>query len=292
MFPFRRKRARRIEIQVYSHGTGRPGYYRFSPLKLLWWLVGVAVAVAGIVYFNPMSIWDKATDFRLWQLYKENMALQRTVSQAKGAARNAQGELEESAWLREKVGKMAGLPENQADSAPEKSERELREERLSGKNLLRIREAHNTFKHFRAALWDDPDFAESVPMLHPLRDHQRVGNRFALIEDRFTGQSLPHRGIDYVAPEGDTVIATGGGVVSQVSTERGFGLSVKIRHGDHMESFYAHLSKALVNEGRPVRRGAPIGLVGKSGRATGALLHYEVRLKGQPINPEDYYLTP
>lgn len=284
-----KKRPRRIEIQIYSNRTEQPGYFRFSPFRLLGWIVGIAVAVSGVLFFNPVRIWEQATDFRLWKLYTENMSIQRTLSKVKGAARNAESELDESSWLRQKVTQMAGIKPSQ-DSAPESPPDS--KEISPIKNLLRIRQAHATFEKFRAELWKNPDRAESMPLLHPLRNHQRVSNRFSIIDDRFTGQSLPHRGIDFVAPEGDTVIATGGGLVSSVSTERGFGMVLKIRHSEKSESVYAHLSQTLVPVGRPVRKGQPIALVGKTGRATGAALHYEVRYAGQPINPEDYFITP
>lgn len=288
------KRARRIEVQIYSNSTEQPGYFRFSPMRLVWWLVGISVAVAGVIYFNPAQIWDKATDFRLWRLYKENIALQRNLAQAKGTARNAESKLEETSWIRQKVSELAGLStvSDSADESAGKSEDKKEKDVSSIKNLLRIRESHTTLHKFRAALWENPDLAESIPLLHPLRNHQRVGNRFKIIHDPFTGQDLPHRGMDFVAPEGDTVIATGGGLVSAVSTERGFGLTLKIRHGEKVETLYAHLSATLVPVGRPVRKGQPIALVGKTGRATGAMLHYEVRYGGQPINPEDYFITP
>jgi len=282
------KRLRRIEVQIYSNSTEQSRHFRFSPVRFAWWLVGIAVAVSGIAFFNPMQIWDKATDFRLWKLYRENMELQRNLSKVKGLAHNTESELDESAWLRDKVSDLAGLKVITDSSAKPV----ISKDESQAKNLRRIRRAHANLKKLRSALWDDPDLAASLPILHPLRDHRRVSNRFAIINDPFTQTPLPHRGIDFVAPLGDTVIATGGGLVSSVSTERGLGLVLKIRHGDQSESVYAHLGQALVGVGRPVRRGQPVALVGRTGRTTGPMLHYELRLMGHPINPEDYFITP
>lgn len=282
------KRLPRIEIQIYSNSTEQPGHFRFSPFRLIWWLVGIGVAVAGIIYFNPGQIWDKATDFRLWRMYKDNLSVQRELAKAKTTARYAEANLEETSVLRDTVAAMAGITYSE-DDIPE-HKKPVKE--AAGHNLQRIREAHRTFFRFRKALWENPDLAESMPLLHPLRKHNHVANRFRVVRDPFTGLDLPHRGVDFVAGLGDTVIATGSGLVSMVSTERGLGLTLKIRHTENVESLYGHLGQVLVSTGRPVRKGEPIALVGRTGRTTGPMVHYEVRLQGQPIDPENYFITP
>ena len=133
--------------------------------------------------------------------------------------------------------------------------------------------------------------ASMVPVLHPFKNSHAVKNRFEMIYDHFTEQELPHRGIDYVAAVGDTVVATGAGVVAEVRNHRGFGLSMKIEHMPGIKTFYAHLGQALVQPGVRVRRGQPIAIIGESGTESSVALHYEIRLDGTPINPEDYFIT-
>jgi murein DD-endopeptidase MepM/ murein hydrolase activator NlpD len=148
-----------------------------------------------------------------------------------------------------------------------------------------------SFKKLLAALESDSALAEKIPVLHPMKNGPAVKKRFEIVYDPFTDSELPHRGIDYVAAEGDTVYATGAGSVIEVRKHRGFGLSVKVDHGHDVRTFYAHLGKTLVNQGQTVHRGQPIALIGESGTQSSLGLHYEIRIDGISINPESFYLT-
>ena len=77
--------------------------------------------------------------------------------------------------------------------------------------------------------------------------------------------------------------------------ESGYGNSIDIDHGFNYLTRYAHLSEILVKPGQAVKRGDLIGKVGNTGKSTGPHLHYEVRHRGEPQNPVNYYfmdLTP
>ena len=108
-----------------------------------------------------------------------------------------------------------------------------------------------------------------------------------------------HYGMDFTAPTGTPVYATGDGKVVETSgTSRsrvGFGLLVKIDHGYGYETLYAHLNSFNVKVGQEVKRGEIIGYVGNSGGSTAPHLHYEVHRNGSAVNPQHYYfrdLTP
>lgn len=96
-----------------------------------------------------------------------------------------------------------------------------------------------------------------------------------------------HRGIDYGAPTGTRVKATGDGVVEFVGTQGGYGKTVVIRHSGNRTTLYAHLSKfgAGIRKGGRVSQGDTIGHVGATGIATGPHLHYEFRVAGVHRNP-------
>jgi murein DD-endopeptidase MepM/ murein hydrolase activator NlpD len=96
---------------------------------------------------------------------------------------------------------------------------------------------------------------------------------------------LPHTGVDFAAGFGAAVRATGDGSVSYAAVRGGYGNMVEIQHPNGYATRYAHLSGIAVRAGVPVRQGDVIGFVGKSGMATGPHLHYEVRRKGQPVDP-------
>ena len=98
-----------------------------------------------------------------------------------------------------------------------------------------------------------------------------------------------HYGMDFTAPTGTDIYATGDGTVSRAGWERGFGNCITVNHGFGYETIYAHLSQIGVRAGQKVRRGEVIGLIGSTGISTAPHLHYEVHFKGVPQNPQNYY---
>ena len=96
---------------------------------------------------------------------------------------------------------------------------------------------------------------------------------------------LPHTGVDFAAGHGTPVHATGDGSVSYAAARGGYGNLVEIQHPNGYATRYAHLSRIAVPAGGYVRQGEVIGYVGATGLATGPHLHYEVRRKGQPVDP-------
>lgn len=97
----------------------------------------------------------------------------------------------------------------------------------------------------------------------------------------------PHYGVDINLETGDTVVAAFGGMVRIAKKNKTYGNVVIIRHSNGLETFYAHLSKILVNPNEYIEPGQVIGLGGNTGRSYGSHLHFEVRYKGFPINPND-----
>jgi len=98
----------------------------------------------------------------------------------------------------------------------------------------------------------------------------------------------PHYGIDLAVDEGTPVWATARGVVVFAGWKDGYGNVIYLDHENGMTTRYAHLVEILVKTGHHVVRGETIGLSGATGRVTGEHLHYEVRIKGEPVNPRPY----
>ena len=96
-----------------------------------------------------------------------------------------------------------------------------------------------------------------------------------------------HYGIDIKLQTGDSVYNAFEGVVRIAQTSKTYGNVVVIRHNNGLETLYAHLSKIDVEVGRSLNAGEIIGLGGNTGRSTGSHLHFEVRFKGEPINPNE-----
>jgi murein DD-endopeptidase MepM/ murein hydrolase activator NlpD len=101
-----------------------------------------------------------------------------------------------------------------------------------------------------------------------------------------------HWGMDFSAPRGTPVYATGNGKVEKVKrSRRGYGNQVKIDHGFGYKTFYAHLEKYTVRKNQKVKRGDLIGYVGTSGISTAPHLHYEVIKGKRKLNPVYFYFS-
>lgn len=104
--------------------------------------------------------------------------------------------------------------------------------------------------------------------------------------DPLNGQHRFHAGLDLRAAYGQEVRTATEGVVTFSGEKPGYGLVVVVSHGSGLETRYAHLSSTGVAEGDRVQAGDVIARSGRSGRATGPHLHFEVRQHGQPVDPE------
>ncbi len=106
--------------------------------------------------------------------------------------------------------------------------------------------------------------------------------------DPLSGEGAFHKGIDLCAAPGTPVHVTADGVVASAGWSSGYGRLVVVDHGNGLETYYAHLSQFRVIPGQEVRSGQVIALSGASGRVTSPHVHYEVRVKGIPVNPYKY----
>jgi len=99
-----------------------------------------------------------------------------------------------------------------------------------------------------------------------------------------------HYGMDFTAPAGTDIYATGNGqIVAVISSQRGFGKHIIVDHGFGYTSIYAHLSNFNVRVGQKVQRGDIIGFVGSTGQSLANHLHYEIKLNGVNVDPVNYY---
>jgi murein DD-endopeptidase MepM/ murein hydrolase activator NlpD len=116
-----------------------------------------------------------------------------------------------------------------------------------------------------------------------------VTSEFGETRTRGGGRHYRHQGIDISAPKGWPVYATADGIVWGVDRDRGgYGKHVVVQHANGYSTLYAHLSGFEVKPGQYVPAGQVLGTIGKTGRATGYHLHYEVRRNGTPINPRPF----
>ena len=104
-----------------------------------------------------------------------------------------------------------------------------------------------------------------------------------------TGEVSSHNGLDIVAPEGKKVQAALSGVVTESDFDKQYGNYVLVTHENGKTTLYCHLKECLVEEGDAVSREEIIGIVGRTGAATGAHLHFELRQDGEPVDPIAHY---
>ncbi len=97
-----------------------------------------------------------------------------------------------------------------------------------------------------------------------------------------------HYGLDIAVPEGTRILAAAQGRVVAADWKGSYGLTVRLDHGNGYETVYAHASQLEVNDGEVVQAGHPIARVGTTGRSTGPHLHFEVRVGGEPRDPQNY----
>ena len=274
---------RKLEVHVFAERTSGSKNYRLSPLRLILIPVAILLAIAGFILFSPMRIIDNVSNDDVVSVYRQNKAIKKEIKNIRETVDESILKAEETKLLRDSTLKLSGLGFALDDFGGE--------ETVPFSSRKSLREIETSFKKLLNSLEKDSALAAALPVIHPLKNGHAVRNRFEMIRDPFTEIELPHRGIDFVADVDDTVYATGAGVVSEVRAHRGFGLSIKVEHLPKIRTFYAHLGHALVHEGDRVRRGDPIATISESGRESGIGLHYEIRVDGVPVNPEDYFIT-
>ena len=127
-----------------------------------------------------------------------------------------------------------------------------------------------------------------LPVREPLTGDAPVSSPFGYRADPFLGRPALHPGVDLVQPAGSDIKATAAGRVTHAGWMGGYGEMVEIDHGNGLSTRYGHMSEVLVDEGDAVKAGETIGRVGTTGRSTGPHLHYEVRVDGEPVDPERF----
>ena len=112
-----------------------------------------------------------------------------------------------------------------------------------------------------------------------------LSSYFGKRTDPFTGKPANHTGIDFAGKHGDEITAVADGVVTWSGDRYGYGVMVELNHGNGYSTRYAHNSENRVSVGDEVKKGQVVALMGKTGRATGPNLHFEVLHDGRRVNP-------
>lgn len=138
----------------------------------------------------------------------------------------------------------------------------------------------------------------AIPAIQPIstKDLKQLASGFGWRTDPIYKMPKFHAGMDFAAPIGTEIYATGDGTVMRADAQAaGYGNHIRINHGYGYMTLYGHLSRVKVRPGQKVKRGEVIGYVGNTGKSTGPHLHYEVIKNGENQNPINFYfndLTP
>ena len=132
----------------------------------------------------------------------------------------------------------------------------------------------------------------SLPAIQPVSNKQlnRIASGFGMRIDPVYGTPKMHRGLDFTAPQGTPIYATGDGVIKTAGNSGdGYGNHVEINHGYGYVTLYGHMVRVKVRGGQKVKRGEIIGWVGSTGKSTGPHCHYEVSINGANVNPVYFF---
>ncbi|MEK9618470.1 MAG: M23 family metallopeptidase [Flavobacteriales bacterium] len=134
---------------------------------------------------------------------------------------------------------------------------------------------------------------KAIPSIQPInnRDLTRIASGFGMRMHPIYKILKMHQGMDFTAPVGTEIYATGDGTVEKVGWTGGYGKTILINHGYGYKTRYAHCSKFKCKKGQKVKRGDHIGYVGNTGQSTGPHLHYEVFKNNRQINPVNFFFN-
>lgn len=134
----------------------------------------------------------------------------------------------------------------------------------------------------------------SIPAIQPVtkRSIARLASGFGYRIHPIYKTSILHEGIDFSAPIGTEIYATGNGTIVKVEYNgRGYGNNIVINHGFGYSTLYGHMSRFAVRPGQKIKRGDIIGYVGNTGSSTGPHVHYEVWKNGKKIDPINFFFN-
>ncbi len=133
----------------------------------------------------------------------------------------------------------------------------------------------------------------SIPAIQPVSNKQltRIASGFGMRIHPIYGIAKMHNGLDFTAPQGTPIYATGDGLVITAGVGTGTGNHVIINHGYGYETEYMHMVRIKARGGQKVKRGEVIGWVGSTGASTGPHCHYEVHINGNPVDPVYFFFN-
>ena len=189
------------------------------------------------------------------------------------------------------IGGLQDIGPESTQAANQRATKELEQSNIlhSLENLTRdIKLREVSFFQLEGYLKSEKDRLVRTPSVAPTNGH--LSSHFGRRTDPFTGKQKMHRGVDWSNGPYTPIYAPANGVVVAAYYNAGYGQFLVIDHGYDIVSRYAHLSKYEVKVGQKVKRGHLIARMGNTGRSTATHLHYEVLVRDQHVDPEQFIL--
>lgn len=274
---------------VFSHSTFRWSVSR----KTLLWTTGIALSIWALaVTGSAYGFWATRRIMDFGRLQRET---QKETSDLRAALEQAQMLESEIQTLRNQHAELLKLldprnPKPSLPNAPGKDALSLENLTLMRKGLdQRLIQAKEIRARMEPVLWR----WNHTPSILPTAGYVSSGfgvriSPFSKANTEDEGLLGYHSGMDISNEQGTPIQATADGEVVSAGWAEAYGYAVVIRHQPNLETLYGHMERWDVQAGQLVARGDVIGRMGRSGRATGVHLHYEVRQNGHPVNPAPY----
>lgn len=178
---------------------------------------------------------------------------------------------------------MASNPTEQMQSLQARLDNLLEMANLQQRSFIQLEQLASRKKEFLA----------SVPAIQPVSNKRlrKMASGFGYRLHPIYKTYKMHEGVDFTAPTGTPIYATGNGRVVSAGPDRGYGNCVVISHGFGYQTLYGHMYRIKARVGQQVKRGELIGYVGNTGLSSGSHLHYEVIKGGRKVNPINFFFN-
>lgn len=160
--------------------------------------------------------------------------------------------------------------------------------------MNRISSQEKSYKEIDDLVKNKQKMLASIPAIQPVsnKDLSRIASGFGYRIDPIYKTVKFHAGLDFTAPSGTPIYATGDGVVEEASlSDVGYGNHVVVRHGYGYKTLYGHMLRTKVKSGQTIKRGDVLGWVGSTGKSTGPHCHYEVMKNGEKVDPVYFFFN-
>ncbi|WP_291911687.1 M23 family metallopeptidase [Chitinophaga sp. CB10] len=158
----------------------------------------------------------------------------------------------------------------------------------------RIKAQEKSFDEIDKLVKNKQEMLAAIPAIQPVsnKDLKHIASGFGYRIDPIYKMMKYHSGLDFAAPSGTPIYATGNGVVEEASmSDVGYGNHVVVRHGYGYKTLYGHMLRMKVRAGQAVKRGDVLGWVGSTGKSTGPHCHYEVIKNGTKVDPVYFFFS-